>query len=103
MGLSVAFSGFSPVGNPMEEFNIHKVMSQYKCVPGPKNLVVEEESDMDKAVVNYAELINRECKDGWRFFSLEEISVTQKPGCLAGIFGASEKTVHYNMLIFIKD
>ena len=78
-------------------------MPQYRCVPGPKNLVVNKESDMDRAVVDYGKLINQECVNGWRFFSLEEIAVTQKPGCLAALFGQKATTVNYNMLIFEKD
>jgi hypothetical protein len=78
-------------------------MSQYKCVPGPKRLTVNKIEDMDNAVVQYSELINQHCKDGWDFHSLEEITVTRKPGCLAGLFGAQETSVSYNMLIFRKD
>lgn len=77
-------------------------MSQYKCVPGPKNLVVNKIEDMDKAVVQFADLINGNCKDGYDFYSLEEVSVTRQPGCLAGLFGAKEMTVTYNMLVFKK-
>lgn len=77
-------------------------MNQYKCVPGPKNLVVNKIEDMDKAVVQFAQLINQNCRDGWDFYSLEEISVTRQPGCLAGLFGARELVVTYNMLVFVK-
>lgn len=78
-------------------------MSQYKCVPGPKNLMVNRVEDMDGAVVQFSDLINEHCRDGWDFFSLEEVSVTRQPGCLAAIFGAKEMTVTYNMLVFKKD
>lgn len=78
-------------------------MSQYKCVPGPKNLVVNKINDMDKAVVQFSDLINQHCEAGWDFFSLEEVSVTRQPGCLAGLFGAKESTVNYNMLVFKKE
>lgn len=77
-------------------------MSQYKCVAGPKNLVVNKSEDMVKAVGQFSELINQNCKDGWDFFALEEVSVTRKPGCLAALFGAKDMTVSYNMLVFKK-
>jgi len=77
-------------------------MSQYKCIPGPKKLVVNRVSDMDNAVVQFSDLINEHCVDGWDFYSLEEVSVTRQPGCLAGLFGAKETTVNYNMIIFKK-
>ncbi|MFH0909542.1 MAG: hypothetical protein V1929_12350 [bacterium] len=58
--------------------------------------------DMDKAVVQFSDLINQQCKDGWDFFALEEVSVTRRPGCLASLFGAKETTIAYNMLVFKK-
>ena len=78
-------------------------MSQYRCVPGPKTIVVNKIEDMDSAVVQYSDLINQHCGDGWDFFSLEEITVSNKPGCLAALFGAKDETRHYNMLVFKKD
>lgn len=75
-------------------------MVQYKCVPGPKKLVVNSPNDMDQAVGLFADLINQHCVDGWDFFALEDIVVTSRPGCLAGLWGAKETTTLYNMLIF---
>jgi hypothetical protein len=77
-------------------------MSEYKCVPGPKTLVVEKAEDMDSAVQQFSMLINEHCQDGWDFFSLEEISVENRPGCFAGLFGAKAETRSYNMLVFKK-
>ncbi len=77
-------------------------MVKYKCVPGPKKLVVNSPKDMDRAVVLFAELINQHCVDGWDFFALEDIAVTSRPGCLAGLWGVKETTTLYNMLIFKK-
>ena len=77
-------------------------MSEYKCVPGPKTIVVNKIEDMDSAVMEFSILINQNCADGWDFFSLEEITVANKPGCLAGLLGAKEETRIYNMLVFKK-
>lgn len=63
-------------------------------------MVVNRIEDMDRAVVQFANLINENCREGWDFYSLEEVSVTRQPGCLAGLFGAKEMTVTYNMLVF---
>jgi hypothetical protein len=78
-------------------------MTQYMCVPGPKTIVVNKIEDMDGAVVQFSDLINQHCANGWDFFSLEEITVADKPGCLAGLLGAKEETRNYNMLVFKKD
>lgn len=78
-------------------------MGQYKCVPAPKQLVIEKKGDFEKAVSSFSYLINREISDGWKFHSMENIAVTEKPGCFSALFGQKEKTVFFNMLIFVKD
>lgn len=78
-------------------------MAQYKCVPAPKNLIVESDGDMSGAVQSFSELINNEVAGGWTFYSMEEIAVTQKAGCIASLFGGRDTQINYNMLIFKKD
>ena len=69
-------------------------MVEYKIVPGPLNIVVKP-NDQDWAFKQFADIINNECYDGWRYHSMETISVTEK-GCL------SSSTVNYYMLIFVR-
>jgi len=78
-------------------------MAQYKCVPAPKDLIITGRDSYVTAVNSFADIINSEATEGWKFYSMEDIAVTQKPGCLAGLFGAKETTVHFNMLIFVKE
>jgi hypothetical protein len=77
-------------------------MAQYKCVPAPMTLTIDSKSSMENAVKSFANIINENAVDGWEFFSLENISVTQKPGCLGELFGGKPYTTHFNMLIFVK-
>jgi hypothetical protein len=86
---------------------------QYKCVPAPKNLVIDHTGSHDDAVRSFADLINREATDGWKLHSMEQVSVTQepqKPGCLRGLLiliGLAQKpvsvTINFNMFIFSKE
>jgi len=76
---------------------------KYKCVPAPKNLVIDKNGHFDAAVRSFADLINQETGGGWVFHSLEQISVTQKAGCLAGLFGKTAESIVFNMLIFSKE
>ena len=76
---------------------------QYKCVPAPMGLVIQDKKDYESAVRSFADIINKEATGGWKFHSMEYISVTHQPGCLAGLFGAKEKSKSYNMLIFSND
>jgi hypothetical protein len=76
---------------------------QYKCVPAPKELVIDKNGSYEGAVRSFADLINREAAGGWNFHSMENIAVTQKPGCFAALFGQKETTTYFNMLVFSKD
>ena len=75
---------------------------EYKCVPAPMNIVIKKQTDMDKAVVHFADIINREANQGWEFCSMEQIACTVPAGCMASIFGKKEQTTYSNMLIFKK-
>ena len=76
---------------------------EYKCVAAPRDIVIDAGGSSEKAVSSFAGSINSESKDGWDFFSLESIQISEKPGCLAGLFGAKETTTTFNMLIFCKE
>lgn len=75
-------------------------MYEYKCVPAPMNLIVKNKSDMDKAVSNFANLINQNTTDNWEFYSMEQIACTKPAGCLSSLFGGKDQTTYFNMLIF---
>jgi hypothetical protein len=78
-------------------------MVKYKCVPAPKELVIDKEDSYDVAVRSFANLINEEANNGWKFHSMENIAVTQKPGCLAAFFLQKAETIYFNMFIFSND
>jgi hypothetical protein len=86
--------------NYLEE---EKIMAQYKCVPAPKNLVIDARGSYDDAVRSFADLINNETADGWKYHSMNNIAVTRKPGCLAALFGQKDETTYFNMLVFVKE
>jgi len=82
---------------------IHKKLEekiQYKCVPAPKELIIDKNGSYDGAVRSFADLINKEANGGWIFHSMENIAVTQKAGCLAALFGQKDSTTYFNMLVF---
>lgn len=74
----------------------------YKTVPAPKLLVASNNKKMAQEIAKYSDLINSGCIDGWEFYSIETISVQEKPGCI-NIFSRNVVTVNYNMLIFRKE
>ena len=72
---------------------------EYKCVPGPSNLVVKSSAESSKAIASYANIINAEATDGWEFYSLETMSVSEAPGC----FSKPEPPTLFNMLVFRRE
>lgn len=75
----------------------------YKAVPGPKVIRIEND-DLSMATNAFADLINANAVDGWKFHSLETIMTTEsnKVGC---IFNRQVVTTEHNiyMLIFAKE
>lgn len=44
--------------------------------------------------------INSHATGGWELFQLADVNIEVKPGCLAGIFGASVSYIRFDQLIF---
>ena len=78
-------------------------MTQYKTVAGPVGLTITHKQSYADGVKQYAAIIDREAVGGWKLHCIQQIPVTQKPGCLAGLFGAQSTTVYFNMLVFAKE
>ena len=72
-------------------------MRRYKIDGGPKNIVVER-GNTDEAYKLFEDIINQEVSQGWIYHSMENISITEKPGCF------QQPITRYSyMLIFYKD
>lgn len=75
----------------------------YKAVPGPKTIRIENDN-LSMATNTFADLINANATDGWKFHSLETIKTTEskKTGCL---FNRQVVTTNHDiyMLIFAKE
>ncbi|MBE6714667.1 MAG: hypothetical protein E7575_05220 [Ruminococcaceae bacterium] len=78
-------------------------MVQYKTVAGPVGLTIAKRESYADAVKQYAAIIDREAVGGWKLDCIQQIPVTKKAGCIASLFGASDVTVYFNMLVFCKE
>lgn len=76
---------------------------KYKTVAGPVGLTIDRKDSYDVAVKQYAAIIDQEAVGGWQLAFIQEIPVTKEAGCLAGLFGAKDTTVFFNMLVFSKE
>ena len=57
----------------------------------------------EQAMEIYAEIMNKESKDGWILHSLTNISLFEKPGCIAGLFGKKKIVGTRDVLVFCKE
>lgn len=73
---------------------------EYKSIPAPSALLIQKNSDYGKTIRNYASIINAEAVDGWDFFLIQEIPITQKAGCIPTLLGKSDTGFFINMLVF---
>ena len=73
-------------------------MYEYKTVPSPKALTVRNSKEDDNAIRAFSNIMNEESRDGWEFYSMETINVTEPGGCLGA--GQASRQVSYNMLVF---
>lgn len=72
-------------------------MRKYKIVGGPKVVVVKQ-GDTESAYKLFEDIINKEVSQGWEYHSMENIAITEKPGCFQ-----QPVTKYSYMLIFYKD
>lgn len=73
---------------------------EYKCVAAPTDLIIKKQTDIEKSVQGFGNLINSNLAGGWEFYSMEQITCTKPVGCLAALFGKKEETTYVNMLVF---
>lgn len=72
-------------------------MKRYKAVSAPKNISVSK-GDTQSAFDAFADIINREAQQGWTYHSMNNIAVTENPGCMQ-----QPVTVNHYMLIFVRE
>ena len=71
----------------------------YKAIPGPK-IVSIKDGAYQSATDLFADIINLEAKDGWKYHSMETITTRAKKGCL---FNKEIVETSIYMLIFCKE
>jgi hypothetical protein len=81
-------------------------MIKYKVVAIPRDMMVMKKLFGDKldpgqTIAEYVESeIGSYASQGWEFYRMDAVNVTEKPGCLGALFGQKETTTAYNMMTF---
>ena len=47
-----------------------------------------------------ASVINHYAGQGWEFYTISDVNIEVKPGCIAGLLGAKTEYVRYDQVIF---
>lgn len=56
----------------------------------------------NEAAAYLESIVNANARDGWEFYRVDEIGVSVKPGCIAGLFGQKEAFTNYYVVSFRK-
>ena len=76
-------------------------MYEYKMVQVPHDLAAKS-GDVDRgAGANYMQkVVNEHAVDGWEFYRIDNLTVTENAGCLAGLFGNKGVMHSLNVVCF---
>jgi hypothetical protein len=76
---------------------------QYKMIQVPPNIEVLAKQHRGNEAAAYLEsIVNANARDGWEFYRVDEIGVSVRPGCLAGLLGQKEAFSNYYVVSFRK-
>lgn len=74
---------------------------QYRVVPFIGR--VRSNQSADEVGQQLQAVIDEYAGQGWEFHTLGNVNIEIRPGCLAGIFGASVSYVRFDQLIFRRE
>ncbi len=79
-------------------------MFEYKCFQLPSVLFFDaafRKQHGNQSIAKYIEqIIQRESVNGFEFYSTNQITELQQPGCMASLFGQKETVITYSVLVF---
>lgn len=70
---------------------------EYRCVAGPTVISVNNDSEKQKAVKAFEDIINQEAASGWEYVGIDEFQTAEPPGCFQG---NAPKITIFKMLVF---
>ena len=65
-------------------------MYEYKMVQIPRDLAVKIGKAEGAAAQYMQQTIDAYVAEGWEFYRVDSLTITEKPGCLGGLFGQKE-------------
>jgi hypothetical protein len=74
---------------------------EYRMIQVPPRVEIRSGASHNRRVADFLEgIVNKMALDGWEFFRVDTLGVTENPGCIASLFGANTFTVNYYVVTF---
>lgn len=74
---------------------------QYRMVQLAPIVTIEHGKQKGNEAALYLQnIVDDHAKQGWEFYRIDTIGVAEKPGCLAGLFGAKATAIEYYVATF---
>ena len=79
-------------------------MFEYKMIQVPKDLSAEVGAVQQGAAQQYMhKLVDNAVGEGWEFYRIDSLTVTEKPGCLQALMGQKETFHNLNIVCFRRE
>jgi len=78
-------------------------MYEYKMVQVPRDLSVKMGKAEGVAARYMQETVNANAVDGWEYYRMDNLTITEKPGCFNALFGQKEVYHSVGVLCFRRE
>lgn len=74
---------------------------EYYMVQIPSNFAAQQNQTSGHEIAAYVqEWANRLASEGWEFYRIDTMGMTEVPGCLGGLFGGQATHTQYSIMTF---
>jgi hypothetical protein len=74
---------------------------EYYMVQLPSNFAARQNTTAGNEIAGYVQdWANRLSADGWEFYRIDTMGMTETPGCLGGLFGGQATHTQYSIMTF---
>jgi hypothetical protein len=74
---------------------------EYYMVQVPSNFAAQQGQTSGNEIASYVqEWANKLAAQGWEFYRIDSMSMTETPGCLGGLLGGGNSYTQYSIMTF---
>ncbi|HEV7889630.1 MAG TPA: hypothetical protein VGP08_03275 [Pyrinomonadaceae bacterium] len=74
---------------------------EYYMVQIPSNFAAQQNTTQGHEIAAYVQdWANRLAEQGWEFYRIDTMGMTEVPGCLGGLFGGQNTHTQYSIMTF---